>query len=99
MENYPNNFFCPICGRETPTEFIEKHHLIPKSKKGRETVDVCCNCGDMIHKIIDLKSMQTVFNTIEAIKSHPDIQKWAKWISKKPNDFSVCMAQKKRRRR
>jgi 5-methylcytosine-specific restriction endonuclease McrA len=97
MANCPNKFVCPICGRNIPEQYIEKHHLVPKSKKGTNTVDVCCNCGDMLHKVISIKEMQKEYNTVEALKSHPDVQKWSKWVSKKPTDFSVCMARKKRR--
>ena len=98
MANSQPNFVCPICKRITPDYCIEKHHKIPKSKGGKETENVCCNCGDMVHKLISLKEMETTYNTIEAILSHPGIKEWVKWISKKPNDFSVCMRSKKRRR-
>jgi len=88
---------CPICRREVPEGCWEKHHLIPKSKGGKETITVCINCGDQIHKLLSLKELKTTYNTSETICSHPDIQKWIAWIQKKPNDFSVCMKRKKRR--
>ena len=90
-------FSCPICGRETPQQFQEKHHLVPKCKKGREVVVVCINCGDQIHKLFDIRELKKELNTIEEIKNHPDIQKWVKWISKRTGDFRVSMASKKRR--
>jgi hypothetical protein len=91
------NFVCPICEREIPKELIEKHHIIPKSKGGKETEQVCVNCGDMIHKLIPLKYLRTTYNSIETVKNHPEIQKWAAWAKKRPH-FSVCMANKKRKR-
>jgi len=90
-------FKCPICDRETPDEYQEEHHLIPKCKKGKETATMCCSCGDMVHQLIEVKDMARIYNTIDSIKSHEGMQKWAKWISKKPNDFSVCMRRKKRK--
>jgi len=89
---------CPVCKRNTPYKFQEKHHLVPKSKKGKDTVLVCINCGDMLHKLISNKEMKTMYNTVEVINSHPDVIKWAKWVSKKPDSFRVTMANKKRRR-
>ena len=49
------------------------------------------------HKIIDNKDLEKVYNNIETILSHSDIQKWVKWVKKKPYDFSISMAQKKKR--
>lgn len=92
------NFICPICERIVPDEFIEKHHLVPKARKGRQTAQVCCNCGDMIHKVISNKNLEKQYNTIAKISKHPEIKKWIKWISKRPNKFSVCMSHKKRKK-
>ena len=88
---------CPICKREVPEGCWEHHHLIPKSKKGKETIAVCINCGDQIHKLLSLNDLKTTYNTPEVICSHPDIQKWIAWVSKKPTDFAICMKTKKRR--
>jgi len=92
-------FYCPICDRKTPECFVERHHLIPKSKKGKETVNVCVSCGDMLHKVFSIKEMEKEYNTIEKIKEREEIKKWVSWIQKKPNDFSVCMKNKKGRNR
>jgi len=93
------NIDCPICKRDTPPNYQEKHHLTPKSKKGKETVLVCCSCGDMVHKLFTLKELKKTYNTIEKILTHEEVQKWIEWVQKKPTDFSICMARKKKRRR
>lgn len=100
------NIICPICKRNIPEEYQEEHHLIPRQVSRRnkyakidvkETANVCKNCGDQIHKLFSIKELADNYNTIEKILMHPDIQKWASWIGKKPNDFSVCMKEKKKR--
>ena len=93
-----SKIICSICERSTPENCIEKHHTIPKSRGGKETKMVCCSCGEMIHQLISLKELKITYNSIKALKSHPDMKTWIKWISKKPNDFSVCMSRKKRRK-
>ena len=93
------DFYCPICSRLTPTDCIEKHHLVPKSKRGKKTESVCVSCGDMIHKLFTNKELEKEYNTIDKIIAHPEIQKWMSWIQKKPNDFTVCMRSKKSRRK
>ena len=90
-------FRCPICRRVTPEEFQERHHLVPRSKKGREIVTLCTNCGDMLHRLFTNKELEKSYNTIEAILANEEVQKWASWVSKKENSFSVCMATKKRK--
>jgi len=85
---------CTICGREIPEKrFVEKHHLNPK--KNKESIIVCCNCGDMIHQIFSGSELKD-YCTVKKIISHPKIQGWIKWIRKKPKDFSICVARKKR---
>lgn len=91
-----NNIQCPICNRSTPKEYQEKHHLIPKSKKGKDTVLLCVDCADMIHQIFDNKELSKIFNTVEKLKSSPRMEKWINWISKKSYSFGATMARKKR---
>jgi len=91
------SIICPICKRETPFHCQEKHHMIPRQKKGKITILVCCSCGDQIHQIFTNKELAKKYNTVEAIVADERIQKWVEWISRKPNDFSICMATKKRR--
>lgn len=94
---------CSICERLTPPEHQEKHHMFPrktrKSKKEAVTILVCCSCGDMLHKLFTNKELLKHYNTLEKILANDDVQKWIEWIQKKPDDFHVCMATKKRRRR
>ena len=91
------NIICPICTRDTPDCYQERHHLIPRCKKGKETVLVCKSCGDALHQLFTEKEMKKMYNTIAVILTNEDVQKWVAWVKKKPNDFSICMATKKRR--
>jgi len=94
----PNNeiLTCPICSRKSHKFNFEKHHLVPKSKGGKDTELVCVDCGDMIHQCITNKELKNSYNSLEKIKSHEKIIKWIEWISKKPS-FGITMAKKKRR--
>ena len=101
------DFICPICKRITPEEHQEYHHLIPRTLRHRNkyakkleednnTVLLCRNCADQIHKLFDEKELANNYDTLEKLLNNPDIQKWADWIHNR-NDFSVCMKSKKRR--
>lgn len=88
---------CRLCGRETPEEYQEKHHLVPKCKKGKEKEVVCCDCGDQLHNLFDNKELEREYNTIEKLLENERVQKWIKWI-RKQSRFGICMKSKKRRK-
>lgn len=97
---------CQICQRDIPIECMEKHHLVPKSRKKKVprskrkatkiTIDVCINCGDQIHKLFSNKELQKNYNTLEALLDDDRVKKWVGWIGKKKG-YSV--PQKALRRR
>jgi hypothetical protein len=90
---------CPICKRSAPPSAQEKHHTVPRSEGGKDTIIVCIDCGDMVHQIFTLKELKKEFNSVEKIVGHEGIQKWVKWINKKPDQFGISMKKKKARRR
>lgn len=87
---------CPICGRDAPNQYVEKHHLVPRCKHGKETVPVCIDCGDQVHQLFSEKELRDEYNTIEKLIAHADVQKWIRWIRKQKN-FGICMKTKKKR--
>lgn len=89
---------CPICNRTPPTaEYIEKHHLTPRSAGGKsgKTVLICIDCGDQIHKLFTNKELKREYNTLEKLLTDPKIQRWKEWVNNKR--FGICMKSKKRR--
>lgn len=87
---------CELCGRVTPGRFAEKHHLVPRSKGGEETIDVCCHCGDHVHRLFSNKELAETYNTLEALRSEERMQKWIRWVSKR-DSFTFTMKRKKGR--
>jgi len=82
---------CAICARTVPTAYFEDHHLTPRCKKGKDKIEVCCDCGNQIHELFTIQELKYLYNTLEALLSSDKIQKWIRWIRKKPNEFGVCM--------
>ena len=80
---------CVICNREMPDDpfYSDDHHLIPKSKKGKDAVRIHRMCHNKIHSVWSEKELADYYNTPERIKSHDEIIKFVKWFSKKPIDF------------
>lgn len=96
---------CPLCARELVTgPSIDEHHLIPRLKGGRKGPTVMLHkvCHTKIHSVFTESELARVYNTIEKLLEHPDIQKFVEWVRKKPPEFYESSKEangKKRKRR
>ena len=84
---------CWLCTRPLGRR-IEWHHPVPKSRGGRETVPVHPICHRAIH---------TNFSNVElakrgevtALREHPELAKFLKWVVGKPPDFHARTAKRR----
>lgn len=96
---------CAICGRE---ERLTRHHLIPRTrhhnkknkrdfdrKSVKETVGLCRPCHSQIHSVLTEKQLEREFRTVEQLRAHPDIARFADWIRSKPAGFRCAMRKQK----
>ena len=74
---------------------ISLHHLIPltlhsriKKKGGADaadlerTVPLCRACHNAVHKAEEDASLADSYDTLEALRGHPEIARFAEWASK-----------------
>jgi 5-methylcytosine-specific restriction endonuclease McrA len=78
---------CPLCGRPLGSENIDRHHLIPKSLKGREQFAIHKVCHRKIHASFSEKELMRRYHTWEALQGHEDIRSFIDWVAKKPPGF------------
>lgn len=74
---------CPIC--EMPLirgKSVDKHHLIPRLKGGKETELMHVICHGKIHSLWSENELRDVYNNIESILSDDRIQKFVKFVRK-----------------
>lgn len=94
---------CPICQREMIAgNSIDEHHLVPKTFKGKETVVIHKVCHRKLHSVFTEREMKNHYHTIERLVEHEEIQKFAKWVSKKHPEYydsSIETASRKGKRR
>jgi len=98
---------CQICGRELGTVNVDYHHLMPKTFKGKsdETnlIPLHRACHRACHAFLSEKEMEKYYHTVERLLEKEEIQKFAKWIAKKPPEYYVgtdeTAERKKKRRR
>lgn len=90
---------CALCGRE---ERLTRHHLIPRTrhhnKRNKKTfsrqevtrvVGLCRPCHKQVHALFTEKELERDWNSIEKLKSHPEVAAFVAWIATKPFGFSV----------
>ena len=75
------------------------HHLIPKSKKGKDTVLIHKICHQKIHSVFTEKELEREWNSIEKLKSNSEINKFISWVQKKDPEFIDTSKQHSRKRK
>ncbi len=93
---------CPLCRRPLgDPDLVERHHLVPRSRGGRETVLLHAICHRKIHSLFTEAEIAAGYSSIAALRAHPEIRKFVRWLAGKPADFRVRTraARSKRRRR
>lgn len=92
---------CPLCGRsliDGPT--INKHHVVAKRLGGRETHWIHRVCHSRIHSLFTERELLHPYNTFEALRAHPELEKFIAWVRRKDPQFtSRNVASTSRRRR
>jgi 5-methylcytosine-specific restriction endonuclease McrA len=92
---------CELCGRQGVN--LTRHHLIPRTrhsnKKTRQLYSreeaatrlaiLCRACHKYVHTVLTEKELERGFNTIERLRDHPQIRKFADWVRNKPAGLRV----------
>ncbi len=98
--NLVTEHFCPLCGRVLGSENIDRHHLVPKSFKGREQFPIHKICHRKIHSAFTEKELAQRFHTWEALREQEEIRNFIAWVAKKePGFYSRTFTTKTKRRK
>lgn len=80
---------CPLCGRlmvDGPS--VDDHHLIPVSvKKNNNKIRIHRICHVKIHSLFSEKELGNVYNTIDKLLEHEEMQKFVRWVRKKDSEY------------
>ncbi|MCA0918856.1 HNH endonuclease [Pseudooceanicola nanhaiensis] len=93
---------CPLCLRPIPPQARQSlHHLVPRLKGGTHGPKVLLHqiCHTTIHKTFTEAELARDLNTPEALRAHPDLQGFLRWIAKRPPEFHARTAGPRRGRR
>lgn len=96
----PDDPICPLCGRTIPPGLISRHHLIPRLKggKGGAVVELHRICHKQIHAVLTEAELARRFNTVEALRSHPQLATFLDWVARRPPGFDGRGAGPRRKR-
>jgi hypothetical protein len=90
---------CPLCGREMiPGPSVNEHHLVPKSRRGRDTVTMHRICHSKIHSVFSERELADYYHTCERLLENEDIRKFVAWVRKKDPQYVGRNAAPSRRR-
>lgn len=79
---------CPLCSRPLPKK-PSKHHLIPKTFKGKEIVLLHRVCHRQIHANFTERELLNYYHTIERLLENENIRNFVDWVKNKSPDFHV----------
>lgn len=78
---------CPLCGRPLGGVNIDRHHLIPKSLKGREQFAIHKICHRKIHATFSERELLHAYHTWDALQGHDEMRAFIAWVAKRPPEF------------
>ena len=91
---------CPLCNRPIPPDVPQSlHHLIPKLKGGKGGPVVLLHhiCHREIHASLSEAELARDFSTVEALRRHPRLAKFIRWVAKRPPEFQSKVPGKRRK--
>jgi len=78
---------CPLCGRPLGALNIDRHHLVPKTFKGREQFPIHKICHRKIHATFSERELLRSYHTWDALRCNEEIRAFIGWVANKPPGF------------
>jgi hypothetical protein len=86
---------CPLC--ERPNLSPSDHHLVPKSRGGKETLAICRDCHRAVHALFTNKELEKQYHTVESLLEHVELRKMLAFIARQDPGGKVRMRRPKGR--
>lgn len=78
---------CPLCDRPLGTVNVDRHHLVPKTFKGKEQFPIHKICHRKIHATFSERELLRAYHTWDALRGDAAIAAFIEWVAKKPPAF------------
>jgi hypothetical protein len=78
---------CPLCHRPLGDVNIDRHHLVPKTFRGKEQVELHKICHRKIHATFTERELANYYYTFERLRENEHITNFIKWVAKRDPGF------------
>lgn len=89
---------CALCGRPLDGP-VDRHHLVPRSLGGRETVRLHRLCHKQIHALLTDRALADYYHRVERLLEHDDIARFVTWVQRQPPSANLRVRRGGARRR
>ena len=76
---------------------VNRHHFVPRSEGGRFTRRVHRICHAKIHSLFTERELAVCYGTPEALRAHPEVARFVRWVARKPPEFHSRTATPRRK--
>ncbi|MGH6893057.1 MAG: HNH endonuclease [Dongiaceae bacterium] len=77
---------------------LDRHHPVPRSRGGQETVAMHKICHRAIHAMLSERELAWEFSDFEKLRAHPLLAQFIAWVRKRPPDYYDRTRRSKSRR-
>ena len=79
---------CPLCRRPMiPGPSLDRHHPVPKSRGGQETVTMHKICHRAIHAMLTERELAEDFTDFDKLRAHATLAQFITWMRKRPPEY------------
>ena len=65
----------------------DRHHWIPRREGGTDWSYLHRICHKKLHSLFDERTLARCYATAELARSHPEMEKFIKWVRKQPTNL------------
>ena len=74
---------CELCRHEYERRELTKHHVVPKSRGGTDTVLLCRPCHKQVHALFTEKELEAEYDTLAKLEAAEALQPFLRFIRKR----------------
>ncbi len=91
----PDSYRCALCERDVSR--VTRHHIVPRSEGGKQTVALCSACHKTLHGFFTNETLAKELSSIDALRQDPDVRRYLPWVRRQPDRAIKVRSRSKKR--